>query len=868
LQRTGYINFPDSDMKRLLIHLSLLFHLSSSFTHAFVLQSARRQASEVNVIRSAVEGPIGDGGKNYVPGDEYDNRRNSGTSSGGSRTDDVGKRGYIKRWNNHPDSRTGSWNGKNRSYRGKNEGSSRGKRGKLAATSPERVRNMERILAICRNANIKAAEEGTGISIAVAPTNPAIAQQLGMNKRMKTSRGNSNHRNKNDNNVLQSSVVTLTEMNHAITTAGRLGRVQDAMAVFDAIPNIGYAADLMSYNNIIWCTGNARRVEEAMKIFQQLNAHPHLKPNVYTYGSLMHGFAQTKAYRKALYYLDDMHEKGIMPNQIVISSAMEACAESQKYEEALAILNRATQIGLKPDLTMVNTAIKACSLAGAMDEAENLAESLREYGSMDLFTYHTLMMGNTKLGRYQRVLALYREALDSSARLDGGVYSLAMLSALNCQLFTEVPRIAEAAAAGGVQLTEAAYTTLIQAFSELGGIEQAVNCLDVMEADGLAPNAITYAAAMAAARDRPSVVVQLLTRMQKAQVSPNTILLTTAINSLARGGGEYADRAYAMMKDMEENGPEPNIYTYNTITRAFAETGRLDDAMDVLQSIEQRRLQPDQYTFTTLLVACGRTNSSTMVDTIMEKMQQAGVKPDPIAYGAAIDAHRRAGNSLKAVACLNDMRKYGLEPSAAHYNLVIRTLRAEGYIDKMFRMVMTMSLKEEAKINVNTFELVIESLLGVNQWKEALLLIRAMDKLSYKPTIGICVMLVEVLERERQYKAVLAMYKYMERRGYDFYENVILNEVFKRLVKVASLGARADIKRTASLNVFFNEAGFDEEEGEDTEEAGGGGGGGGALGSSSGIEEGVSSTSSSGNVRTDTAASKDEFDQAAVVSTQ
>lgn len=36
-----------------------------------------------------------------------------------------------------------------------------------------------------------------------------------------------------------------------------------------------------------------------------------------------------------------------------------------------------------------------------------------------------------------------------------------------------------------------------------------------------------------------------------------------------------SDIAYELMLDMEKNGPEPNIYTYNTVTRAFAESGRL-----------------------------------------------------------------------------------------------------------------------------------------------------------------------------------------------------------------------------------------------------------------------------------------------------
>ena len=46
-----------------------------------------------------------------------------------------------------------------------------------------------------------------------------------------------------------------------------------------------------------------------------------------------------------------------------------------------------------------------------------------------------------------------------------------------------------------------------------------------------------------------------------------------------------------MLQDMELNGPEPNIYTYNTVTRAFAQAGRLEVlfhrqilCIDILQS--------------------------------------------------------------------------------------------------------------------------------------------------------------------------------------------------------------------------------------------------------------------------------------------
>ena len=142
-------------------------------------------------------------------------------------------------------------------------------------------------------------------------------------------------------------------MNHAITTAGRAGRIDDAMTIFRSIPKAGYTTDLMSYNNIIWSAGHARRVDQAKKLFQELAgaqqttnyarrisssvdvpapaatvtfrngaaaatavavgsigsvgsptprdnvAGPgYLRPNVYTYGALMHGFAKTRSYKQ------------------------------------------------------------------------------------------------------------------------------------------------------------------------------------------------------------------------------------------------------------------------------------------------------------------------------------------------------------------------------------------------------------------------------------------------------------------------------------------------------------------------------------------------------------------------------------------
>lgn len=60
--------------------------------------------------------------------------------------------------------------------------------------------------------------------------------------------------------------------------------------------------------------------------------------------------------------------------------------------------------------------------------------------------------------------------------------------------------------------------------------------------------------------------------------------------------------------------------------------------------------------------------------------------------------------------------------------------------------------------------------------------------MQFQPSLETYVALVERLEKAREYKAVLALYRAMVGQGYDFYENSVLNGVFKRLVSVVGKG--------------------------------------------------------------------------------
>ena len=60
-----------------------------------------------------------------------------------------------------------------------------------------------------------------------------------------------------------------------------------------------------------------------------------------------------------------------------------------------------------------------------------------------------------------------------------------------------------------------------------------------MKSEGLQPNVISYAAAMSASRDNITSVLSLMERMKDDGIAPNTVVLTSAINALARAGGNF-----------------------------------------------------------------------------------------------------------------------------------------------------------------------------------------------------------------------------------------------------------------------------------------------------------------------------------------
>lgn len=606
--------------------------------------------------------------------------------------------------------------------------------------------------------------------------------------------------------VVQVSRISLLELNYAITAAGRLGRVDDAVRVFENVQTLGYTPELRTYNNIIWAVGHCGRVDLALHYYQELLQSTNLNasaatnglpsPNVYTYSAVMHAFAKSHNYKEALAFLDDLMCKGKKLNLIVFGAAMDACASIGKYKEALLVLKRAEESGFTADSTLLNTAIKACLVANATMEVNKLFNQVRDNGQADVFTYHLVMSSHFRAGRLRQVLDIFDDAIHSGRVLDAGLFAIAISAAFQLKQYPLLLRLANHADASRIILTDMAYTQVMETYIVLGTPENALACFEEMKAKGIHPTVFAYAVAVDACRHDPVRALSLIQEAKRENIEVNTVLLSTLLNVLMRHGNPYIEQCMNILYHMEGSGPEPNLYTYNVILRGLSETKTFADGLELIEGhMIPRGITPDVVSFTSLLQTAGRSatcrdSTADQVDKVFSLMEQYQIKPDDIVFGAALDAFRRSKNVDGAIRILQYMKERQFPPTVSHLNLVMLTLKAAGDIDRLFAFAMQIVKKDKMKMNANTFEIVLETLVAESRWQDALALLQEMIRQQFHPSSISCTNLIHLLAQHEQHRAALVLYQYMLEERYDLSDHPQLQELFPRLLHIVAANAK------------------------------------------------------------------------------
>ncbi|KAJ1390788.1 Tetratricopeptide-like helical domain superfamily [Sesbania bispinosa] len=172
----------------------------------------------------------------------------------------------------------------------------------------------------------------------------------------------------------------LCTYNSLISVLCKLGKVKDALIVWEELNGYGHEPDEFTYTILIQGCSKTYRIDDATRIFNQMQNNG-FRPGTVVYNSLLDGlFKATKNGRpEAAYTLFcDLKKKGQFVDGITYSIiVLQLCKEGQ-LEEALKLVEEMENRGFVVDLVTITSLLISIHKHGRWDWTERLLKHVRE----------------------------------------------------------------------------------------------------------------------------------------------------------------------------------------------------------------------------------------------------------------------------------------------------------------------------------------------------------------------------------------------------------------------------------------------------------------------------------------------------------
>ncbi|XP_010521688.1 PREDICTED: pentatricopeptide repeat-containing protein At2g27800, mitochondrial isoform X2 [Tarenaya hassleriana] len=162
-------------------------------------------------------------------------------------------------------------------------------------------------------------------------------------------------------------------------------------SLFKQMVDDGIEPDVFALNCMIRGYVLSLHVNDALRIFHQMNAVYDCQPNAYSYDYLIHGLCVQGRTINARELFEEMKAKGFVPNGKSYNSLVNALAISGAIDDAVNCLWEMIENGRLVDLITCKTVLDEFCRRGKYGEATRLLEMLREKKLVDGDAYKKLV---------------------------------------------------------------------------------------------------------------------------------------------------------------------------------------------------------------------------------------------------------------------------------------------------------------------------------------------------------------------------------------------------------------------------------------------------------------------------------------------
>eukprot|EP00531_Pseudo-nitzschia_arenysensis_P000903 CAMPEP_0116141824 /NCGR_PEP_ID=MMETSP0329-20121206/14581_1 /TAXON_ID=697910 /ORGANISM="Pseudo-nitzschia arenysensis, Strain B593" /LENGTH=946 /DNA_ID=CAMNT_0003637019 /DNA_START=267 /DNA_END=3104 /DNA_ORIENTATION=+ len=356
-------------------------------------------------------------------------------------------------------------------------------------------------------------------------------------------------------------------------------------------------------------------------------------------------------------------EHPVAPDEISYNAVIGACASSGKWREALTVLDECyEEPDCEPNIYIYTNAMRACAKAGNSQKALSLLQVVKDKGlPVDSYCYTAVIDACAKGKQWKKALELFHEMEEK-----------------------------------GIEPTQVTYSVTISALGNGLQWERALWLLNLMRNKGMKVNLITYNAAITA-------LAKASKNKHSAKLSSSSASSSESTNSAnvdTVDDEEMWPRAVELLKQMDEDGIQPDGFCYSSAINCCGAEGRWQEACELIETMKHGgpKSRPNKVAYTAAISACGRAGQGSKALELFQNMRDDGLAADRVAYNALFSALRVSKDADRAyelwgeicgrqsrskTSSLATARDLAISPDIITLTDCIATLSRAGYTKKM-----------------------------------------------------------------------------------------------------------------------------------------------------------------------------------------
>merc|ERR1719343_1722925 len=433
----------------------------------------------------------------------------------------------------------------------------------------------------------------------------------------------------------------------------------EAQKALQAMRDAGLAPDVFTFNEVIHACVVAGDTESVRRMLLQMRSDG-AHPNNSTIATVLKGVQQdNKGIRmsEALQLTKEIDEKEM--DVVLLSAILEACIRSERADLLSPFLKKYWE----PCSIKVTSAPLFGSVIRSYGLAHNLQGACRTWQAMrDSAIPPTSMVLGCMLEAYaanskpDEAHALLRSLLgaEETRHLVNAVNYCSILKGYSqLKRFDRVWAVYEEMIAAGFkdQFTAVTYNTVINACAGCNKLHMALELVEEMDRQKVAPTRITYSAILKGycvnnQLDEAFNVMELM--KQSEHTMPDELAYNSLLDGCARQG--LYDRGMELFREMEAEGVRPSNFTLSVLVKLANRARQYDQGFKVCEEVQQKYgVQLNAHVYANLIQGCVNSKKCEHALKILETMIAARVQPLPRCYQLLITGHLDAKQPEMAV---------------------------------------------------------------------------------------------------------------------------------------------------------------------------------------------------------------------------